>query len=133
LPLRQEAAWHVIVPPVVATVFLILAFGAMHQCFVFVAGRSGTVTWLLCGTILLVLPLMVGRYYQLDFVQALSPSAQFVRWLAYPTETLELTPLLLLYGLLLGVCWFALRRWMRLSEWVVDQKLRHMGVTRSVG
>ncbi len=144
LPLGQGPNWPVVVPPAVATVVLILAFGTMHQCFVFLAGRSGTVTSLLAGALLVVLPDIVGRYYQLDYVLALSPSAQFVHWLTSPAEVqltpvgilhglLLVTPLLILYGLLLGVCWFALRRWMRLSEQVVDHQLRHMGVTKRAG
>ena len=86
-----------------------------------------------CATLLVVLPHLVGRYYQLDYVLALSPSAQFGRWLTSPEENLELAPLLILYSLLLAVCWFALRRWMRQSAWVVDHRLRQMGVTKAAG
>jgi hypothetical protein len=130
LPLGQDPSWRAVLPPAVAAVCLILSLGTLHQCCVFAAGRNGSVTSFLLGTILVVLPDLVGRYYQLDLVQALSPSAQFVRWLATPHEALALAPLLLLYVLLGSGCWFALRRWMRLLEGVVDARLRQMGVSK---
>jgi hypothetical protein len=130
LPTAKDQDWRVVVPPATAMVLLLLTFGTLHQCCVLLAGRSGTVTVFLLGMILVVLPHLVGRYYQLDLLLAVSPSAQFVRWLAYPTEKLNLLPLLVLYGLLLAGAWLALRRWMRRLAQVVDHKLQRMGVTK---
>jgi hypothetical protein len=115
-----------------ATTMLMLGLGMMSQWFVFLAGRSGRsiFTTMCLG---LILPLhLVGHYYRIDFLLALTPSAHFAGWFRQnPLPHLEY--LLILYGtvLILSGCFL----WQHLGrlEKAIDQKLQEMGVRKLAG
>jgi hypothetical protein len=112
------------------TSLLILAFGAIHQWILLLGGRQGVGLLLTLAAVLVGVPHALGRYYELDVVEALSPSAQFLGWLnARPgVPPLPWYPLVALYGVLTAAVWLSFRRHMGRLERAVDNKLRNMGV-----
>jgi hypothetical protein len=108
---------------------LLLSLGTLYQWFVFIAGRYGKTAFVLFLLLADLVPHILGSYYQLPLLLALSPSANAVRWLQ-PGVPIGLNPLplLVLYGVALVVAWSSLRRRIDRLEEIVDHKLRQMGV-----
>src|SRR5262249_2154730 len=79
-----------------------LALGSLLQWCVAVGGRPGRSVFLTMAVILIVPLHVVGWYYHLNILLALSASAQFASWLGLLPVKLSLVPLLIFYGLLLA-------------------------------
>jgi hypothetical protein len=126
--------WETVLPILACTSLLILAFGAVHQWILLIGGRSGVGLLVTLMVILVGVPHAVGRYYNLELVEALSPSAQFISWLnAKPgVPMLPWYPLAILYALLPAVAWFSFRKHLNRLERAVDKKLQSMGVPAAV-
>src|SRR5207245_6508079 len=84
----------------IASILLLLALGTLFQWCVAVGGRSGRGVFISLAMILMVPSQLVGYYWNISWLEAASPSAQFPRWLSGGTP-LTLHPLLLVYGVVL--------------------------------
>jgi hypothetical protein len=113
-----------LVPPL-----LIVSLGTLFQLLAaLLSGRTGLTTLFL--TILLVLlvpPHVLGYYYQIDWLSALSASAHVVSW-SNNTAAPSLWQLVGLYIAIFIFSWVGLRRWMSYLGQTVDRKLQSMGV-----
>jgi hypothetical protein len=112
-------------------VIMIVSLGILYQWIVLLAGRGGLGTMLTLVSLAVVVPHLVGEYYQIDWVTAFSPSAHFSGWLfgrLLNKPLLNPVPMLAAYmalGLLLEV---SLRRRLSRLGRQVDRKLEQMGV-----
>jgi hypothetical protein len=127
---RQELT--VPVTAILVTSLLTLSLGSLYQWLVFIAGPSGqgaflTITAMLVGPVHLL-----GYYYRLDWLSALSPSAHFVDWFTGGAP-LDVVPLLVVYGLLLVLTRLSFYRRLDRLETLVDNRLHEMGVAKAAG
>ena len=114
----------------IASLLLLLSLGMLFQWCVAVGGRSGRGVFISLTMILIVPAQLVGYYWHIPWLEAASPSAQFPRWLSGGTP-LNLRPLLLIYGLILAITLFALRRTIAQADRMVKRKLQSMGVANA--
>ena|GEM_PF-5094524 len=114
-----------------ASILLLLALGSLYQWCVAVGGRSGRGVFISLAMILMVPAHLVGYYWQIPLLEAVSPSAQFPRWLSGGAP-LNLAPLLITYGAVLAITWTLLRRYISRADAVVKRKLQAMGVIKAV-
>jgi hypothetical protein len=116
---------------VLLTCSLILFLGTLHQRAVLLAGRLGAGAFFVVAMTLDVPFHIVGQYYGLNKVLALSPSAHFRRWID-GQPALDALPVLGFYGVLFVVTAVSLYRRIHRLERIVDGKLRLMGVGKPV-
>jgi hypothetical protein len=118
----------VILAPALTTV-LLLSLGTTYQWMVFIAGRYGKTAFMLFLLLADLVPHILGSYYEVPLVLALSPSAHAARWFGPALgDPLSPLPLLAVYGALLLWTWIGLRRRLDRLEQAVDRKLKEMGV-----
>ena len=131
-------------PVLLATPLLIVSLGVLYQWFALVAGRYGWTAFALLVGLAVLLPVLVGEYYdqflpqvtgqryplEVKLARSLSPASHYARWLDDTADPLPLPPLLGSYGLLLVGVWVLVRRRIRRHVAVVDGKLAAMGVRR---
>jgi len=101
----------------------------MYQWCVALAGRNGKGVF---GTLVLFLVVpahIVGYYYNVQILLALTPSAHFASWFSGSVPP-SLVPLVSAYGVGLYFIWLSFRRSMSRMQDVVQQKLELMGVSR---
>ena len=121
------------------TVLLVLAFGALYQACVVVAGRGAVIGCLLFFILLNIVPFAAGEYWESELMRSLSAGYQVGRWfimadsgLALPLMPLpEFPPLALLlavYGAILAFSLLWTYRWIAASTAIIDRKLETMGV-----
>src|SRR5207302_1410548 len=91
---------------------LLLTLGTLYQWCVAVGGRSGRGVFFSLALLLIVPAHIVGRYWQLSWLEATSPSAHFQQWLSQG-EPLHPLPLLLTFGIVLVLSWLLVRRYVR--------------------
>jgi hypothetical protein len=114
------------------TCVLILASGALSQWleFTFSRGAGGYYVSLLGFAV--SLPHLLGDYFHLDWLLALSPSAYYAQLFDFPglaqREPLPLWPVLSLYGLFTVVIWLHFQYRLGRLEKGVDHQLLEMGV-----
>jgi hypothetical protein len=139
LPARTAEGWTVVqnaLPMLIASSVLctvvLLALGTADQWFIAVAGRNGRAAFFTFAVVLIVPLHLLGYWYQVPLLMALTPSAHFASW--FRSEPLPaLAPAVLLYGVLFFLLWFSMRRRVAHYGHVVDQKLMEMGVRKAAG
>jgi len=124
-PLQE--AWPVLVSAMATMVVLVLAFGALDQWIMFLAGRGGLGMLTTLIALVVAIPHLVGHYYELEWLLILSPSYHVGRWFSDPVPLDNLVPLLGVYGAVWLLASFSLRRRMRRLERAVNKKLQQMG------
>jgi hypothetical protein len=113
------------------SVVVLLTFGFLFQWIMSLGGRGNAALMGLLVVFPVALPHIFGSYYKYAWLEALSPSAHFFRWLGAPLPPLPIASLLLLYGLLWGLMQILFhRRQNRLIE-MVQVKLQQMGVHKT--
>lgn len=126
----------------IVTLLVTFSVGILYQWMVLVADRSGAAMCITVVGTLMVVPLIVGEYYDHDLARAASPVSQFVQWLRVGTRTpvvaeglvdagaqpLSLAPLVLAYGALLIYAWASLRRRLGAHTRAIQHRLGQMGV-----
>jgi hypothetical protein len=118
-----------VVNAVATTVVLTLAVGTVYQWWVLLAGRSGTgMTMALLLLLVAVGPHLLGYYYKDEWMLNLSPSYHFARWLFGPAGESNPQVMLGIYGLVLVLVWYSLRRRLQHLAKLVDNRLERMGV-----
>jgi hypothetical protein len=122
----ERQAWRIFNVATGSTV-LLLSLGTVYQWCVALAGQLGRGVLLTLAMLLILPPHLVGYYYDIGWLQALTPSAQFIAW-ADPVAMWPLWPMLVLYGALLVLTWGSLRAYVARVEKMVDSKLQQMGV-----
>jgi hypothetical protein len=148
---RPELEWPAVFGSAGLMVLLLLAGGVMYQWFVMTAGNSGTGMFVGLLPILIMVPHLGGLYLKAqqnqmilltgnapgtramtaaDWIMAVSPSAHFAQWIAEPEASLNVTPVVVLYGLILIVSWSSVRTRLRNFGGTVHRKLVKMGVFR---
>jgi hypothetical protein len=114
------------------TTLLLMTLGTVYQWFISIAGRSAKGAFLTFLMILIVPFHILGYYYQINLLLALSPSAHFLSWFQESPPP-ALLPLFVAYGGLLVLMWWSLRRRVARMSAVVDEKLVQMGVVKRAG
>lgn len=131
-------------PVLLATPLLIVSLGVLYQWFALLAGRYGWTAFAMLVGLAVVLPVLVGEYYdrvlpemtgqhypaETNLSRSFSPASQYAHWIDGATDKLPALPLLGSYALLLVAVWVPLRRRIRRHIRVVDRKLAAMGVQR---
>ena len=115
------------------TVLLILTWGTVWQWCLLIMGRRGGGLFASLLTLTVVIPHMLGRYYQKDWLLAATPSAVYLNWVVPESPLafggrLPWIPLMAGYALLLVATWLDLHRRLGRAEKVVDHQLLEMGV-----
>ncbi len=111
---------------------LLLALATVYQWFVLVAARSGTVVFALSAVVVIFVPALVGGYYEIRWLSAITPVGQFVSRLI-TNDPLPVTPFYVTYGLILIGSWRRLRRRLSAHAAMIDRKLTEMGVAPDGG
>jgi hypothetical protein len=118
-------SWDVPIWVTVTALVLTMTYGTIHQWVIYVAGRSGNGLTLTAIALAIVVPHLVGLYYDLQSLASLSPSYHFGKWLsAAPSNP---AAMLAIHGLALVLVWSSLRWRLRRMGEIVDKKLRWMG------
>ena len=107
-----------------ATVLLLFSLGTLKQWLALIAGRGGFSFFVVLAT-MVALPHALGEYYKLDWLQSLSPSPHFARWLSGSTP-LPLLPLVAVYGPLFMAARMGVSRRLSAQIALVEEKLRRM-------
>jgi hypothetical protein len=127
-----QPAASIILKAAVLTGVLIGVSGVLSQWLEFTFHRGAGSYYVSLVGFAVFLPHTLGFYFGLDWLLALSPSAYYVQLFEIPglvpKEPLPLWPILVLYGLFMGITWthFQSRLWH--LEKAVDHKLTEMGV-----
>ena len=106
---------------------LLLALASAYQWFVLVAARGGTVAFALAAVVLVLLPALIGGYYEITWLSALTPVGQVVSRLI-DDDPLPVAPYYAVYGLILLGSWRLLQRRLSAHAAIIDRKLAQMGV-----
>jgi hypothetical protein len=151
---RPLEEWQAVAGSAALMVILLLALGTLYQWFLMVAGGNGAAVFMGLVMILVLVPHLSGLYLQeLDqnrliraavtsapapplrmgvpqWVMAISPSAHFGQWFMDPEQSLNLTPIVVLYAAIFLWSWTSIRRRLRRFGQTVHNKLEKMGALK---
>ena len=104
-----------------------MALATAYQWFVLVAARSGTAAFALAAIAVIVLPALVGGYYEIRWLSSLTPVGQVIARLT-TDDPLPSAPFYVIYGAIwLGSGW-QVRRLLAAHAAAIDRRLAEMGV-----